>query len=272
MPRDTLTRAQIVAAAIELLDAEGLEGLNMRALGARLGAAATAVYWHVGSKDDLITIAGDEAWNEIALPAVTPGDWRTAATSMATDLYAMLTRHPWLLQAFGSFLVFGPGKARHDDHTLAIYEAAGFRGAEVDRAATTVFTFVLGNALAPAAAASLRRRLGREGGDGEEQLREQMEKVREVAAQFPRLRARLRTAAAAYAAAPDGTFELGLEAILDGLEARLIAHRTPSKRAQRARPRRGRRDRPRRSIACSRPGPVSRGSRSSLPPTRMAAR
>ena len=33
MPRDTLTREQIVRAAVDLLDSEGLEGLNMRALG-----------------------------------------------------------------------------------------------------------------------------------------------------------------------------------------------------------------------------------------------
>ena len=43
MPRDTLTREQIVKAAIDLLDTEGLDGLNMRALGKRLGSAATAV-------------------------------------------------------------------------------------------------------------------------------------------------------------------------------------------------------------------------------------
>src|SRR5947209_15413288 len=59
MPRDTLTREQIVSAAIDLLDAEGLEGLNMRALGQRLGSAATSVYWHVGSKDNLIALAAD---------------------------------------------------------------------------------------------------------------------------------------------------------------------------------------------------------------------
>ena len=60
MPRDTLTRDQIVTAAIGLLDAEGLEGLNMRALGTLLGSAATAVYWHVGSKDNLIALAADQ--------------------------------------------------------------------------------------------------------------------------------------------------------------------------------------------------------------------
>ncbi len=32
----------------------------MRALGQRLNSAATAVYWHVGSKDNLITLAGDQ--------------------------------------------------------------------------------------------------------------------------------------------------------------------------------------------------------------------
>ena len=229
MPRDTLTREQIVAAAVQLLDTEGLEGLNMRSLGQRLGSAATAVYWHVDSKDNLIALASDQAWNEITLPDLTAMDWRTAAANMATDLHAMLTRHPWLVQAFGSFLVFGPGKARHDDHILAVYEAAGFTGAQADRAAATVFTFVLGNALSSAAATSLSRKLSREGGDAGELMRDGMTKASEIAMQFPRLRARLDTAAAAdYAAAPDHTFEFGLQAVLDGLQARLVAQRAPA--------------------------------------------
>jgi AcrR family transcriptional regulator len=230
MPRDTLTREQIVNAAIDLLDTEGLDGLNMRSLGKRLGSAATAAYWHVGSKANLIVLAGDQVWNEIALPDLTAIDWRAAATSMATDLHAMLTRHPWLVQAFGSFLLFGPGKARHDDHNLAIYEAAGFTGTRADQAAAAVFTFVLGNALGPAAVASLTRKLSRDGGDAEELMRDGMAKASEIATQFPRLRARLETAAAEYGAAPDKTFEFGLQAILDGLEAQLIARRPPADR------------------------------------------
>jgi AcrR family transcriptional regulator len=228
MPRDTLTREQIVRAAIDLLDAEGLEGLNMRALGRRLGSAATAVYWHVGSKDNLIALAADQAWNEIALPDLTATDWRTAATQMATELHAMLTGHPWLVQAIGSFVLYGPGKARYDDHSLAVYEAAGFTGAQAGQAMAAVFTFVLGNALGPAAAASLTRKLGREGGDAEELMRDSMAKAGEIAARFPRLRALLGTAADEYGAAPDSTFEFGLQAILHGLEARLIAHPAPA--------------------------------------------
>jgi AcrR family transcriptional regulator len=224
MPRDTLTREQIVRTAIHLLDAEGLEGLSMRSLGARLDSAATAVYWHVKSKDNLITLAGDEVWNEIELPDLSVVDWRTAATAMATGLYTMFTTHPWLVQAFGSHLFYGAGKARHDDHSLAVYETAGFAGAEADQAAATVFMFVLGNALGESASITLRRRLSRDGGDADELIRETIERASDIAMQFPRLRARVDAAAAAdYAAPPDKSFEFGLQAILDGFEDQLAA-------------------------------------------------
>jgi AcrR family transcriptional regulator len=235
MPRDTLTREQIVRTAIELLDAEGLEGLNMRTLGQRLGSAATAVYWHVKSKDDLLTLAGDEVWSEVELPDLGAVDWRTAATMMATDLYQMLTRHTWLVAAFGSHLFYGAGKARHDDHGLAVYEMAGFVGEEADRAAAIVFMFVLGSALGESATVSLTRRLGRESGNAEEQIRDHIAKASEIAMQFPRLRARSESFAATdYAAAPDKSFEFGLEVILDGLDGQLAASSgKPRRRAER---------------------------------------
>ncbi|MFE2143700.1 TetR/AcrR family transcriptional regulator [Streptomyces sp. NPDC059456] len=220
MARDTLTREQIVGTAVELLDDEGLEGLNMRSLGKRLGAAATAVYWHVKNKDDLVVLAGDHVWREIELPAIAADRWREAAVAMADGLYGMLGRHPWLVQALGSYLFHGPGKARYDDHSLAVYEAAGFAAADADRAAGAVFTYVLGNAVGASAQASLTRRLGRDGGDPQERFRETITRATEVALQFPRLRARVDGAAAGYNAAPDNTYETGLQALLDGLAAR----------------------------------------------------
>ena len=99
MPRETLTREQIVTVAIDLLDAEGLEGLNMRALGKRLDSAATAVYWHVGSKDNLIALAGDQVWYEITLPDLDLIGWRTAAIAMATE--PARDAHPPSLAAAG---------------------------------------------------------------------------------------------------------------------------------------------------------------------------
>ncbi|MFE7531346.1 TetR/AcrR family transcriptional regulator [Kitasatospora sp. NPDC057542] len=222
MPRDTLTREQIVRTAVELLDTEGLEGLNMRALGKRLNSAATAVYWHVKNKDGLLTLAGDQVWDEIRLPDLDAVDWRTAATAMAHDLHAMLTRHPWLVQAFATHLFHGTGKARHDDHSLAVYEKAGFTGSQADRAAASVFTYVLGNAAPAAATTSLTRRIEREGGDAEEVFGAVMKQAVEAASGFPRLRARIDSAASTdYAEAPDDTFDFGLQSLLDGLEDRL---------------------------------------------------
>jgi AcrR family transcriptional regulator len=228
VPRDTLTREQVVQAAIDLLDAEGLEGLNMRALGQRLGSAATAVYWHVGSKENLIALAADQAWNEIPLPDLETLGWREAAKQMGTGLYTMLTQHPWVLQAFGSFLIFSAGKARHDDHNLAIFEAAGFVGPQADQATTIVFTYVLGNALGQAAAASLTRKLNRGGRDASELIRENIENAKEIAALFPRLRSRVESVAAEYGAAPENSFEIGLQVILDGLETQLTHSARPS--------------------------------------------
>ena len=61
-------------------------------------------------------------------------------------------------------------------------------------------------------------------------MREIMANAREIATRFPRLRVRLETAAADYGAAPEGSFEFGLQAILDGLEATLPIRR-PSARS-----------------------------------------
>lgn len=118
-------------------------------------------------------------------------------------------------------IVFGPGTARYHDHTLGVYEAAGFSPDDADRAATTVFTFVLGSALGPAAATSMHRKLQWRGESGEARLQEAMAHARDVASQFPRLAARLGSPGAAYAASPEASFEFGLAAVLDGLGALL---------------------------------------------------
>ena len=102
---------------------------------------------------------------------------------MATDLHTVLIRHTWLLQAFGSVLSYGRGRARYIEHSLAIYEAAGFTGARVDQACATVFTFVLGNAVGAAAGASLRRKLDGDGGNAEKRIHDGMTKARAIAAQ-----------------------------------------------------------------------------------------
>lgn len=93
----------------------------------------------------------------------------------------MLTRHPGLVRAFGSYIVFGPGKAGHDDCGLAIFEAAGFAEAQADQARPA------SSRSCSAAADSFMKKLSRDGGNAEELMRESMAKAAEVAGQYPPL-------------------------------------------------------------------------------------
>ena len=220
MARETLTREQIVATAIELLDAEGIDALSMRRLAQRLGSAATSMYWHVGNKENLVVLAGDQVWTGIELPDITREGWRAAAASLARNTYDLLTRHHWLVPATSTHFIYGPGMARYQDHTYAVYEAAGFAGTDLDHAYETVFNFVLGTALGKSYETAMRARLDNDG-DGEAKLAGIVHRAEEIAGAFPRLKARL---AAHRAIDTENTeadyFDQSVAIILDGLESR----------------------------------------------------
>ena len=49
-----LDRDDVVKAALLLVDEGGTEALTMRRLAGELGVATTTIYWHVGSRDDVV--------------------------------------------------------------------------------------------------------------------------------------------------------------------------------------------------------------------------
>lgn len=57
-----LDRDQLLAAAFDVLEAEGLDGLSMRRLGAELGVQAPALYWHMGDKGELLGLMAREIY------------------------------------------------------------------------------------------------------------------------------------------------------------------------------------------------------------------
>ena len=63
-----LSRERIFVAAVELVDANGLEALSMRKLGAALNVEAMSLYNHVANKDDVVTGLLEAVLAEIALP------------------------------------------------------------------------------------------------------------------------------------------------------------------------------------------------------------
>ncbi|TDU80059.1 TetR/AcrR family transcriptional regulator C-terminal domain-containing protein [Streptomyces sp. KS 21] len=215
-------------AAIELLDAEGIEGLSMRKLGRRLGSAPTAMYGHVGNKENLVVLAADLVWAEIEPLDPAASGWRAAARALAHDAHALAARHPWLINAIGTHFVYGDGMARFQDHSYAVYEAAGFTGWDLDWAVNTAYTFVAGSAVDEATAAAMAKaqiRPGRGAEGGPEQ--DIVTWATGIASRYPRLRARLEAQAVADPAQmTHRKFEFGIEAILDGLEARLARQAT----------------------------------------------
>ncbi|MFI1681699.1 TetR/AcrR family transcriptional regulator [Streptomyces sp. NPDC020607] len=209
--REQLSREQIVAEAVRLLDADGLEALSMRKLGTRLDAGATSLYRHVANKDELIELVVDEVYGELSVPAATgPAEWRDAAAGSARSLRTMILSHPWVASVLGQvgLVHLGPNVTKMSERMAAVYRTAGFPEAETELALSTVISYVIGMATSEAAYLSLiarsgvterefAERLRGEGGSGSRT--DDPEQVREE------------------------TFDYGLQRVLDGLQARLAS-------------------------------------------------
>ncbi|MEV0616370.1 TetR/AcrR family transcriptional regulator [Nonomuraea sp. NPDC050404] len=216
-----LSRAQIVSAALRLLDEEGVGALSMRRLGAVLNAGATSMYTHVANKDELIELVVDEVYGEVEVPsAAEAGGWREAVAGCARSMRATLLRHPWIASVQGEVGVayLGPNVLRLWERVLAVLEEAGFELEAADRALNTVTAYVIGISTSEAAWLTTLARSGR----GEQEWARALWPAAEAAVRdHPRLRV-------LYAArrdrdagrARDEEFEDGLACVLDGVAAR----------------------------------------------------
>lgn len=91
--RMKLGREEIVDAALALLDEKGLEALSMRALAARLGVQASALYWHVGDKAELVSLMAAGFYRG-AITAVPGGiGWREWLLAFGHAFRASLLGH-----------------------------------------------------------------------------------------------------------------------------------------------------------------------------------
>ncbi|MFI9405520.1 TetR/AcrR family transcriptional regulator [Nocardia sp. NPDC052316] len=213
-----LTREQIVAEAVALLDAEGMEALTMRQLGARLNAGATSLYRHVANRDELIELVVDEVYGEIRVPEITdPTAWRAATEEVAQSLRGMILRHPWMASTLGQvgLSYLGPNVMRLNDGLVGLFEVGGFPSAETDEALSAVTSYVVGMGISEAAWLALLVRSGQT----EQEFVAALRPAAEAAARnYPR------TQQENWDADPrerrDRKFRYGLDRLLDGLDAR----------------------------------------------------
>jgi AcrR family transcriptional regulator len=123
--REPISRDAIVAAAIGLLDREGLAALSMRRLGEELGAGAASLYWHVGSKDGLLDLVLDELIGEVEAPDADPARWQEQLKEVAKSQRRVSLRHPYLVRVSIGRIPMGPNALRYSERVLAILRAGG---------------------------------------------------------------------------------------------------------------------------------------------------
>lgn len=101
--RPPLTRADICAAALTIIDRDGLGACTMRAVASEVGVEAMSLYWHVARKDDLLDgvieiVLADLGDDRVTAPAAGPvAEWRAGAVHFATTFRARMSAHPNVL-------------------------------------------------------------------------------------------------------------------------------------------------------------------------------
>lgn len=194
-----LERSVIIAAALDLLDEVGLEGLTMRKLAEKLGVQAPSIYWHFSGKPALLDDMAD------AMLADMPTHFRTdAGPDEVLRLTAERMREALLARREGARVYAGTFVARDNifrvaDATMQALAKVDVQGTLAANAVFTVFYFVLGFVI-------------------EEQARQSLteERSKELQQQSERLPATKALLSGLIAFDDDRRFQAGLDLILSG--------------------------------------------------------
>src|SRR5882762_10157999 len=80
-----LSRERLVSAALELINADGLDALSMRALADRLEVKAASLYWHVRDRRELLELLAESIVESIP-PMRARGGWRQSVLAAGAAL------------------------------------------------------------------------------------------------------------------------------------------------------------------------------------------
>lgn len=144
--REQLTRDRIVVAALALLDTRGVEHLTMRRLAEHLGVGATTLYGHVRTKDDVLDLALDSVYAQIALPEDRTDDWRAEIVAVMQAWRSTLLRHPWSAHLLGRPQL-GPHMLARQDAMLGTLARAGLTAETLSDAHYALSNYVIGSVL-----------------------------------------------------------------------------------------------------------------------------
>jgi len=152
--RTTLSRTDVLRAAVALVDADGVEALSMRRLGAALGRDPMRLYRHASSKEDLLDGIVEFALSELPVPAVPEGgDWEETLRRNAHAFRALALAHPnlaplMMTRPLATPLAMRPlGTLRPFEALLDLFVGVGFDGRGALHAYRLYMGFLYGQVL-----------------------------------------------------------------------------------------------------------------------------
>jgi TetR/AcrR family transcriptional regulator, tetracycline repressor protein len=143
-PRGSLTREQIIAEALALLEEHGLGALSMRRLADRLGVAPNALYTHLHGKADLIDGLIDQTYAGLDLHPDPAGDWTQQLATLSQAIRAHLLAHPAVVPFALQQPGLGPHSLRLGEAIYGILRPAGFSDQAVVGTVYALLTYILG--------------------------------------------------------------------------------------------------------------------------------
>lgn len=151
MPRPPrIDRSAVLAATLELADAQGLPAVSMRAVADRLGVTPMALYRHVGDKQQLLDGLVEQLLLELSLPDPQL-PWRDRLAAISQETRTTARRHPGVFPLLLQRPAATRGALRVREVVYQALADAGVPETDVPRVERMLSTFVLGFAASEAA-------------------------------------------------------------------------------------------------------------------------
>lgn len=204
-----MSRARILATALDLVDQDGLEALTMRRLADQLRVDPMSIYNHIDGKDALLDGLADALWDQVEPPR-RDSNWKEGFRSLAASLRSLAHAHPHAYALLFSRGVLPEPALCAFDASLAALERAGLDRQAAAEMLRTLLSYAVGYGMLELPAASV---------SGSTELERLVSIARSVPRDAP---ANLVEVARLMADCDmDFQFDLGLDLIITGLEVRL---------------------------------------------------
>lgn len=139
--------AEVGAAAMEIVDRQGLGALSMRSLAAALGTGPMTLYNYVKNRDELEELVAEAIVADIKSP-VASDDWRADTVALASALWHGVRRHPNAVPLVLTRRTMSSSSYAVADRLIEAIHRGGLSGADLLAAFRAVLGLVMGSAQA----------------------------------------------------------------------------------------------------------------------------